>query len=446
MFPEAMEEVTSPLQKGHVYTYSGDFWRDAGGACATQSLLFASVALLAWKCFTRLWPWLFRRSAIASQVSRRTRALRTRLRRGSNRAAADVAARLRIVSCTMAARHVLHVCVPFFPDGRLEIKIENCCRGFRWRQVAHFHEPWVLVWQRRHNLRSGFLVCHAAVQKKSFVWFSLQTKHFFCVTWKADAIHAPARVLVLWRKVCRSVPQAALGASVRCSCLALLRGAFFADPIGLLLPLRFGECVFAFHFPTFLARSFVQVFFAQRIPIHRLLLPHVKQKLPSERQAFLKRRQRERSVDQDLAPCAAACHPNVRRYWVSTDHVDDHARLDCASLRAVEHVGEVGRDWKLVTSHFQLWVGAARVQKPHSTLHADWEDVFLIDSWNCPACSCFKTHKDILGKFVSNYCPVCWRRFCINARPPANCSMAPFQNLEFFSVEMFSRLHWHTYA
>ena len=49
-------------------------------------------------------------------------------------------------------------------------------------------------------------------------------------------------------------------------------------------------------------------------------------KLPSERKAFLKRRQRERSVDQDLAPCAAACHPNVRRYWVSTDHVDDHAR------------------------------------------------------------------------------------------------------------------------
>ena len=195
MFPEAMEEVTSPLQKGHVYTYSGDFWRDAGGACATQSLLFASVALLAWKCFTRLWPWLFRRSAIASQVSRRTRALRTRLRRGSNRAAADVAARLRIVSCTMAARHVLHVCVPFFPDGRLEIKIENCCRGFRWRQVAHFHEPWVLVWLRRHNLRSGFLVCHVAVQKKSFVWFSLQTKHFFCVTWKADAIHAPASQL-----------------------------------------------------------------------------------------------------------------------------------------------------------------------------------------------------------------------------------------------------------
>ena len=115
----------------------------------------------------------------ASQVSQRTRARRIRLRRGSNRAAADVAARLRIVSCTMAARHVLHVCVPFFPDGRLEIKLENCWCGFRWRQVAHFHEPRVLVWQHRHNLRSGFLVCHAAVQKNSFVWFLLQTKHFF---------------------------------------------------------------------------------------------------------------------------------------------------------------------------------------------------------------------------------------------------------------------------
>ena len=192
-------------------------------------------------------------------------------------------------------------------------------------------------------------------------------------------------------KVTSSMPQTALGASVRCSCLALLRCAFFADTIGLLLPLRFGECVFAFHFPTFLARSFVQVFLAQRVPVHRLLLPHVQKKLPSERKAFLKRRQRKWPVDQDLAPCAAACHPNVRRYWVSTDHVDDHARLYCTSLRAVERVGEVGRDWKLVTSHFQLWVGAARVQKPHSTLHR--EDVLLIDSWNCPLCACFKTIK-----------------------------------------------------
>ena len=36
--------------------------------------------------------------------------------------------------------------------------------------------------------------------------------------------------------------------------------------------------------------------------------------------------------------------------------------------------------------------------------------------------------------------------FCFNARPPANCSMTPFQNLELLSVEMFSRLHWHTNA
>ena len=247
-------------------------------------------------------------------------------------------------------------------------------------------------------------------------------------------------------KVTSSVPQAALGASIWCAGLALLRSAFFADSIGLLFPLRFGECVFALHFPTLVARPFIQVLLAQRVPVHRFLLPHIKQQLPSERQTFLKRRQWERTVDQDLAPCAAACHPNVRRYWVSTDHVDDHARLYCASLRAVERVGEVGRDWKLVTSHFQLWVGAARVQKPHSTLHVDREDVLLIDAWNCPPCACFKTHKDILGKFVPNYCSICRCWFCFNARPPADCSMAPFQNLELFSVEMFSRLHWHTNA
>jgi len=56
-------------------------------------------------------------------------------------------------------------------------------------------------------------------------------------------------------KVARSVPQAALRASIRCSCLALLRGAFFADPIGVLFPLRFGECVFAFHLPTLIAAA-----------------------------------------------------------------------------------------------------------------------------------------------------------------------------------------------
>ena len=247
-------------------------------------------------------------------------------------------------------------------------------------------------------------------------------------------------------KVTSSMPQPALCASIWRAGLALLRSAFFAHTIGLLFPLRFGEGVFAFHLPTLVARPFIQVLLAQRVPVHRLLLPHVQKKLSSERQAFLKRRQRERSVDQDLAPCAAACHPNVRRYWVSTNHVDDHAWLYRTSLRAVERVGEVGRDWKLVTSHFQLWVGAARVQKPHSTLHADREDVLLIDSWNCPACSCFKTHKNIFRKFVPNCGSVCRRCVCFNARPPADCSMAPFQNLELFSVEMFSRLHWHTNA
>ena len=190
----------------------------------------------------------------------------------------------------------------------------------------------------------------------------------------------------------------------------------------------------------------IQVLLAQRVPVHRFLLPHVEQKLPSERQALLKRRQRERSVDQDLLPCAAPRHPNVRRYWVSTDHVNDHARLYCASLRAVERVGEVGRDGKLVPGDFQLWVGAARVQKPHSTLHAHWEDVLLIDAWDSPPCACFKTHEDILGKFVPNDCSICRCCVCFNARPPADCSMAPFQNLELLAVEMLSCLHWHTNA
>ena len=148
-------------------------------------------------------------------------------------------------------------------------------------------------------------------------------------------------------------------ASARC---ILCRCGRFADAVGFLFPLCFGERIFALHLPTFVARPFIQVFLAQRVPVHRLLFPHIKQKLPSERQTCLKRCQRERTVDQDLLPCAAPRHPNVRRYWVSTDHVNDHARLYCASLRAVERVSEVGRDGKLVPGDFQLWVGAARVQ------------------------------------------------------------------------------------
>ena len=46
---------------------------------------------------------------------------------------------------------------------------------------------------------------------------------------------------MLARKMCRGVPQAALCASIWCACLALPRTAFFADPIGVLFPLRFGE-------------------------------------------------------------------------------------------------------------------------------------------------------------------------------------------------------------
>ena len=161
------------------------------------------------------------------------------------------------------------------------------------------------------------------------------------------------------RKVARSMPQAALRASIGCASLALLRGAFFTDAVCFLFPLCFGERVFAFHLPTLLTGSFVQVLLAQCISVHRLLLPHVKQKLPSERQTCLKRCQRERTIDQDLLPCTAACHPNVRRYWVSTDHVNDHAWFYCTSLCTVKRVSEVGRDGKLVPGDFQLWVGAA---------------------------------------------------------------------------------------
>ena len=195
-----------------------------------------------------------------------------------------------------------------------------------------------------------------------FGLFALANKTcFFGIARETDTIHTPSRILMLACKVTCSVPEAALCAAVGCACLALLRGAFFADPVGFLFPLCFGECIFALHLPTFVARPFIQVFLAQRVPVHRLLFPHIKQKLPSERQTCLKRCQRERTVDQDLLPFAAPRHPNVRRYWVSTDHVNDHARLYCASLRAVERVSEVGRDGKLVPGDFQLWVGAARV-------------------------------------------------------------------------------------
>ena len=195
-----------------------------------------------------------------------------------------------------------------------------------------------------------------------FRLFALANKTcFFGIARQTHAIHAPAGVLVLACKVGSRVPQTALCASIWCAGLALLRCAFFADPIGVLFPLCFGECIFTFHLPTLMTLPLIQVLLAQCIPVHRLLFPHIKQKLPSERQTCLKRCQRERTVDQDLLPCAAACHPNVRRYWVSTDHVNDHARLYCASLRTVERVSEVGRDGKLVPGDFQLWVGAARV-------------------------------------------------------------------------------------
>ena len=133
-------------------------------------------------------------------------------------------------------------------------------------------------------------------------------------------------------------------------------------------------------------------------------------------------------------------------YWVRTNHVNDHARLYRASLRAVERVSEVGRDGKLVTRHFQLWVGAARVQKPLCTLHADWEDVFLDRCLELPTVFVSQNARRYIREACSKLLPVCRRCFCLNARPPAYCSMAPFQNLEFFAVEMFSRLYRHTNA
>ena len=133
-------------------------------------------------------------------------------------------------------------------------------------------------------------------------------------------------------KVGSRVPQTALCASIWCSCLALLRGAFFADAVCFLFPLCFGERVFAFHLPTLLTRPFVQVLLAQRVPVHRLLLPHVKQKLPSERQASLKRCQRERKVDQDLLSCTASRHADVCCKWIHATEIGDDARLCSAAL------------------------------------------------------------------------------------------------------------------
>ena len=91
----------------------------------------------------------------------------------------------------------------------------------------------------------------------------------------------------------QSAPRRATGRTgcigIWCSCLALLRGAFFADPIGLLCPLRFGEGVFAFHLPTLVAWPFIQVLLSQRIPVHRLLLPHIKQKVAVPAEGLLEK-------------------------------------------------------------------------------------------------------------------------------------------------------------
>ena len=162
-------------------------------------------------------------------------------------------------------------------------------------------------------------------------------------------------------KVTSSVPQAALGASIWCAGLALLRSAFFADSIGLLFPLRFGECVFALHFPTLVARPFIQVLLAQRVPVHRFLLPHIKQQLPSERQTFLKRCQRERTVDQDLLSCTASRHADVCCKWIHATEIGDDARLCSAALCAMECVGKVRSQRELIPRYLELWRRASSI-------------------------------------------------------------------------------------
>ena len=90
-------------------------------------------------------------------------------------------------------------------------------------------------------------------------------------------------------KVAGSVPEAALRASVWRTCFALLRGTFLAHAIRILFPLRFGESIFTLHLSALLTRPFIQVLFAQGIPVHWLLLfPDIEQKLPSERKTNLK--------------------------------------------------------------------------------------------------------------------------------------------------------------
>ena len=184
--------------------------------------------------------------------------------------------------------------------------------------------------------------------------------------------------------------------------------------------------------PPLVARPFIQVLlFANAIPVPPASCFHTSSRsLPSQRKAFLKRRQRERSVDQDLLPCAAACHPNVRRYWVSTDHVDDHApALLCFLARRRNVSAKSGAIGKLVTGHFQLWVGAA--PRPKTTFHfctLTRKTFLLIDSWNCPACFVFQNAQ----KYIQEVCSKLWVRLptlwsVFNARPPADCSMAPFQ-------------------
>ena len=89
-------------------------------------------------------------------------------------------------------------------------------------------------------------------------------------------------------KVAGSMPEAALRAPVWRTCFALLRGAFLAHAIRILFPLRFGESIFTLHLSALLTRPFIQVLFAQGIPVHRQLFPDIQKKLPSERKTNLK--------------------------------------------------------------------------------------------------------------------------------------------------------------
>ena len=216
-------------------------------------------------------------------------------------------------------------------------------------------------------------------------------------------------------KVTSSMPQPALCASIWRAGLALLRSAFFAHTIGLLFPLRFGECVFALHLPTLVTWPFIQVFLAQRVPVHRLLLPHVKKKLPSEREASLKWAKWEWTVDQNLLSCTASRHADVRGKWIHATEIGDDARLCGTALCGMECVSEIRCQRELIPCYLELWRRASSIQKPVLALHADWENIFCVYPRDCPARSCLEANKNELRQRIPNDATVgrcCLRGWC----------------------------------